>query len=183
MNAFPTIYKTVNRTTEYSNQFFFISEGKTNITKTVQFTYALDFQERQVFNLAFGDYDPNTDSIIDDLISNNGDPYKVFNTVLHAIQQFFLARKDATIMVFGSDSTLEFQHNCYFSCKKECLSTECKNAHRRINIYRRYVNKNLDNLTKDYEFFGGSFNDENQLFIEPYIRDKNYLSILVRKKS
>jgi hypothetical protein len=67
------------------------------------------------------------------------------------------------MMVWGSDSTKEYQSNCYLSCKKDCAPYACKNAHRRITIYRNYVNKNLAVLSLDYKFYGGSINGEKKL--------------------
>jgi hypothetical protein len=70
--------------------------------------YVLDFRGRRVYNLGFGDYDLDTDSISDDLTTNNGDPYKVFHTVLHTIPQFFETYSDAMMMVLGSDPTVPY---------------------------------------------------------------------------
>ena len=70
--------------------------------------YVLDFRGQRVYNLGFGDYDLDTDSISDDLTTNNGDPYKVFHTVLHTIPQFFETYSDAMMMVLGSDPTVPY---------------------------------------------------------------------------
>ena len=183
MSTFSDIYETINNVTENGIQFFFVSEGKSDIIKAVQYSYVLDFRGKKVYNLGFGDYDPDTDSIVDNLASNNGDPYKVFNTVLNTILQFFSVYENAMMMVWGSDSKQEFQENCHIACKKKCPPTECRNAHRRINIYRNYVNKNYDTLTKEYQFFGGSITVENQIFIEDYVKWKDYTSVLLRKKT
>ncbi len=181
MSAFPHIYETIDNITETGIQYFFMSEGKSDIIKAAQYTYVWDFDGRRVYNLGFGDYDPNTDSISDDLTTNNGDPYKVFHTVLDTIPKFFKTYEDAMMIVWGSDSKQDFQDNCRLACKKKCRPAECKNAHRRINIYRNYVDKNYDSLKNQYEFYGGSIDTENQLFIEYYIKSKNYSSVLVKK--
>jgi hypothetical protein len=80
-------------------------------------------------------------------------------------------------MVRGSDSEQDFQDNCRISCKKKCRPTECKNAHRRINIYRGYVDKNFESLTKEYKFYDGHTNIENQMLIENYTKGNQYFSI------
>jgi hypothetical protein len=76
-------------------------------------------------------------------------------------------------MVQGSDSTQEFRDNCQLTCKKRCTGAECKNMHRRINIYRNYVDKNFDSLSKEYLFLGGVINTDNQTLTEEYVKEKN----------
>jgi hypothetical protein len=183
MSTFPDIYETVDNITSTGIQYFFFSEGKSDIVKAVQYAYILDFQGKRVFNLGFGDYDPDTDTISDDLTTNNGDPYKVFHTVLNTIPRFFTTYEDEMMMVRGSDSTQDFMDNCRPSSRKKCRPNECKNAHRRINIYRGYVDKNFDNLTKEYKFYGGSADIENQMLVEDYIKGKQYITVLLTKKS
>ena len=67
---------------------------------------------KQVFNLGFGDYDITTDTLDDKINSNNGDHYRVFNTVLSTIPTFFDAYKGAILMVNGSDGTQKFVEFC-----------------------------------------------------------------------
>lgn len=183
MSTYPNSYETVGGVTNMGMEFFFVSEGECHIIKAVQYIFIMELQGMKVYNLGFGDYDLKTGSIIDDPVSNNGDPYKVFNTVLNTIPHFFSVYPDAFMIVWGSDSTQEFQKNCHISCKKRCLPTVCKNAHRRINIYRNYVNKNYEPLTSEFELLGGLTTVENQLLTELYIKGKNYYSVLMRKKS
>ena len=53
----------------------FISEGtKGQIPKRIQFTLV---NRQGIYNLAFGDKDPNTGEIDDKVVSNNGDSEKV----------------------------------------------------------------------------------------------------------
>lgn len=181
MSAFHHVYETIDKPTETGIQYFFMSKGIIDIIKAVEYTYVWDFDGGQVYNLGFGDYDPDTNSILDESVSNNGDPYKIFHTVLDTIPKFFKSHEEAMVIVWGSDSKQDFQDNCRLSCKKECRPAECKNAHRRINIYRNYVNKNYNILTKQYKFYGGAINIENQIFIESYVKGKYYSSVLLKK--
>lgn len=182
MSSFPDVYETVNNITDTGIQYFFVSEGVTDVIKAVQYSYVLDFHGWRVYNLGFGDYHADTDSISDDLTTNNGDPFRVFHTVLGTIPQFFKTYSDAMTMVWGSDSKEDYQEKCRLSCKKKCSGGPCKNAHRRINIYRNFVNKNLETLTQEYFLYGGTLPYDNQIIIEDYIKDKPYASVLLRKK-
>jgi hypothetical protein len=183
MSAYPDSYETVEDVTSTGMEFFFVSEGRCHIIKAVQYIRVQALEGQTLFNLGFGDYDLKTGSIVDDQASNNGDPYKVFNTVLNTIPDFFSVFSKAVMIVWGSDSEHEFQKNCHNSCKKKCSPNECRNAHRRINIYRNYVNKNYELLTREYEFLGGRTTIENQLFTEPYAIGKDYNAVLMRKKT
>lgn len=182
MGNFTDTYEITSRVTEIGIDFFFISEGKKDVLKTIEYSYAFDHKGDKVYNLAFGDYDYRTGSFSDNQATNNGDPYNVYHTVLATIPYFFQSYKHVMLMVRGSDSTREFQNNCHLSCKRNCSVTECKKAHRRINIYRKYIDKNFDDLIKEYEFFGDMGNNENQILTEKYIKGKNYLMIFFKKR-
>jgi uncharacterized protein DUF6934 len=162
-------------------QYFFLSKGTSIIIKAIQYSYALDFQGRRVYNLGFGDYDPNTRSVIDDVTSNNGDTYKIFHTVLNTIPGFFAIFKEAVVIASGSDSRQEFRDSCRSSCNKNCLPDQCKNAHRRINIYRHYIDKHFAGLSTDYQFYGSSLITENQIVAEEYNKERPYIYLLTRR--
>lgn len=181
MSNVPNLYETASNVTENGALFFFVSKGNSDIIKAVQYSHVLDFEGRMVFNLGFGDYDPVADSILDEVISNNGDAYKVFNTVLSTIPYFFTVFKDAMMMVSGSDSRQEYQDICRQTCRKKCSSDQCKNAHRRINLYRSYVNKNFLELSKHYKFYAGTVENENQIFIEDYSNNTHFNYVFLTK--
>ena len=181
MSEYPNIYDTVNSPTATGCRYLFISHGETNIIKAVQYVYVFDYKGKRVYNLGFGDYDLQTDTISDDLTSNNGDTYRVFYTVLSTIPHFFSTFKNAMMLVRGSDSKKEFPEICRLSCKKKCLPGLCKNAHRRIIIYRNYVDKNFTMLSKEYKFYNGSINDENQLTVATYTKGRFFKGILLKK--
>lgn len=65
-------------------RYFFVSKGEKKIIyKAVDYTCVGGFNGAALFNPGFGDYDPITDEISDDSISDNGDQYKVFHTNRH----------------------------------------------------------------------------------------------------
>src|SRR5215210_4179188 len=85
-------------------KYYFESTGQTTVVKAIEYSPILQISSRQVYNLGFGDYDENTNTVSDDSISNNGDAYKVFNTVLNTIPAFFAKNPGGIIFVQGSDS-------------------------------------------------------------------------------
>lgn len=87
------------------------------------------------------------------------------------------------MMVQGSDSTQRFILNCRLACKKNCNSRSCRNAHRRINLYRNYVEKNYEMLNKEYVFLGSQTKIEDQPVTESFQKGKNYYTILLHKIS
>jgi hypothetical protein len=175
-------YEIEESVTESGIQYTFMSEGNADIIKVIEYSYVQDFLDKPLYNLGFGDYDVETDKILDGSNSNNGDHYKVFNTVLNTIPNFFDHYQDAIMIVQGSDSKPEFINNCKIGCKRRCPETECKNSHRRINIYRSYLDKNYDALIQDYIFYGGQISADNQIVIENYQKGKKYDSVLLLKK-
>lgn len=163
-------------------KFLFVSNGIETIIKVIDYTYIGKLHNKRVFNLAFGDYNLETEVINDSASSNNNDVYKVFGTVLNSVSDFFLIQPNEIIMVEGSDSKPEFTEKCKLTCSKKCHNSEnCKNKDRRINIYRNFINKNFNELIEKYIFYGGS-KLETGTIIENYIVNKKYDSIFVIKK-
>lgn len=162
--------------------FIFISKGNTDIVKAVQYQYINELGGKEVYNLGFGNYDIETDTMTDDTTDNNGDVYKVFNTVLSSIPIFFEHNKNAVLFVQGSDSKPDFIEKCRQGCSRKC-GNECKKAHRRINIYRGHLDKHYNELSIDFQFMGGVKSLENQIMVEEYECRKRYDSVLLLKKN
>jgi hypothetical protein len=177
------IYKIIReKHKRYEIKYFFKSEGLKTLVKVVEYSYLSKLNGYSLFNLAFGDYDEQNDQLIDDTISDNGDVYKIFNTVLSTVPLFFKARKGVIIMARGSDSKSSYTETCRLTCRKKCVDF-CKNAHRRINIYRYYVNKNFNKLIEQFVFLGGHISADGFETIENYELKKRYDSIyLIEKK-
>lgn len=159
-------------------RFAFVSSKIQDVIKVISYDYVGLYHGKKTFNLGFGDFDPLTGGINDNANTANGDVYTVLNTVLNTIPVFFQEYPEHALMVRGSDSGAEFIKQCKPECKKRCLEGECKNQHRRINTYTRYVNNNYDELIKEYSFLGG-----NEEAIESFEKDKKYDSVFVYKKN
>jgi hypothetical protein len=174
-----SIYTTEQINDEVKIQYLFASIGKKTIIKAIEYSPVTIIGGRTVYNLGFGDYDEEQGTIIDDINSNNGDIYVVFNTVLSTVPLFFEHNPDAVIIVSGSDSHDEFINDCFPTCKKKCLD-KCKNFQRRIKTYRYYVDKNFNEHCKEFIFFGRYRRLENT-FVQ-YVPFQDYDDILVYRK-
>jgi hypothetical protein len=163
-------------------RYFFISEGRKVLMKIVEYDYVGITDGRATYNLAFGTYNRATGNLEDHDISGNDDHYKVFNTVLSTIPHFLENYPEAKVMVKGSDSAALYPELCRVNCKKKCIPPSCKNAHRRINIYKNFLNKNFDQLSQEYSFWGSIKNDGNQDVLEEYRLANNYSSVFFIKK-
>ncbi|MDN3673263.1 hypothetical protein QWY99_09400 [Flavobacterium branchiarum] len=153
------ISESVNDENEYL-RYFFISEGSKKIIKIIDYQYVQKHENCNIYNLAFGNYDSENDTVVDDTISNNGDVYPVFKTVLSSIPKFFEMFPNDKIIIQGSDSTDEFLHKCKQNCTtKKCINSKCRKFNQRLRIYKKYVDKNYHDLIKEYIFYGG-FKDE-----------------------
>lgn len=162
-------------------QYLFASEGKKTIIKTIEYSPAGEINGRTVFNLGFGDFDETTGEIVDDVNSNNGDIYIVFNTVLHTVPIFFDKYPTDVIIVSGSDSKNEFAEVCKLTCEKKTkCKDKCHKIDRRIKTYRYYVDKNYAELCKEYVIFGN--NNLSGIGFVPYVPYDDYHDILVYKK-
>lgn len=161
--------------------FFFISEGSKEIIKVVQYSFIRILDGTPVYNLGFGDYDIENEMMHDNVNTNNGDAYKVFNTVLNTIPVFFTYHPGAMLMVQGSDGRPEFTVTCRLTCVKKCQK-DCKNYNRRLNVYKGYVNKNFIQLSVDYQFFGGKWFAFQGIVMEPYLIKNDYEAVFVLKK-
>lgn len=184
MNNFQDVYSTqeYHIASQGILRYYFVSKGKKDIVKAVQYQYVKHFNDCPLFNLGFGDYNLETGTVSDEEVSNNDDQYKVLHTVLNTVPGLFYAYGNGILMVQGSDSKPEFIDKCRTSCSKKCGDGSCKNAHRRINIYRGFVDKNFELLNENYIFQGGE-NIENQNLIESYMPGKKYNAVFVMRKN
>lgn len=181
MSAVGSFYELMQQITDDGLRFFFISKGNRDIVKVIQYSFVHVLNGRSVLNLGFGDYDIQTDNVTDDIATNNGDVYKVLNTVLSTVPIFFNYFEDEMLMVQGSDGRPEFVESCKRFCKKQCVE-ECKNYNRRMHMYSGYVDKNFERLNIDYQFLGGLTVDGKQTILEKYERYKKYDAVFVYEK-
>jgi hypothetical protein len=181
MASVSNAYEIQERQLPAGYRFFFMSEGLEHIPKAVEYTYIQTFEDREVYNLGFGDYCPDSHEISDRANSNNDDSYKVFRTVLSTVPMFFERLQNAIVMVQGSDGGADFIQNCRNSCTKHCLDS-CRKSNQRITVYRNYVEKNFFDLSLEYWFLGGFFTEEMPVMVERYVPGRKYDTILLFKK-
>ncbi|MBS1661072.1 MAG: hypothetical protein JST68_08480 [Bacteroidetes bacterium] len=182
MNDFQNVYETERDLSNEVLRYYFVSKGKKDIIKAVGYQYVGNFNGIPLYNLGFGDYDLETNKISDEDVSNNNDQYKVLHTVLNTVPELFNTYGNVILMVQGSDSKPEFIAKCRASCSRKCGVGDCKKAHRRINIYRNFVDKNLEPLSEGYIFMGGQGVGDHNV-IEPYAKGKKYGVVLVMRKN
>ena len=130
--------------------FEFISEGaKGTKPKLVQFTPT---NLKGLYNLAFGDKDPETGQIDDMVISNNGDSEKVLATVVSTLYAFTDKFPDAWIYATGSTKA-------------------------RTRLYRMGISKYIDEVQNDFIVYGQS---ENEWKI--FMKSVEYEAFIVKRK-
>ncbi|MES2555888.1 MAG: hypothetical protein V4604_07050 [Bacteroidota bacterium] len=174
-----SVYDTEQLITQNSIRYFFESNGEKSIIKAIDYS-PIDFKNgKTIYNLGFGDYDEQNDTINDDINSNNGDHYIVLNTVLFSVPLFFAVYPNAVLFIGGSDSSSLFLANCKISCNKKC-DNSCKNHHRRIKVYRYFIDKNFESLSQSYVIFGRNKLKNNSFL--PYIRYESYDDLLIYLK-
>ena len=131
--------------------FTFVSEGPNgNISKLIKYTRLR--AASNVFNLAFGDIDPITKELRDDVTSNNGDTDKVLATV--AVTVLFLTEENPEIWIYAKGSSSA-----------------------RTRLYQMAISRNLEAITEIFDIFGIT-NYETQNFE----RGINYDAFLVKRK-
>jgi len=163
-----------------SIRYFFLSEGIKTQFKVVEYGFLTSYLGLDVYNLAFGDYDKQNNCLIDNVYSNNGDHYMIFNTVLSTVPKFFKLSPASIIMVQGSDSSNQFANDCRKDCKKRCEEF-CKKQHQRIRLYNSYIHREYDSLSSTFLFWGGiSF--EQKIILEEFNLEKYYKTIYCRLK-
>jgi hypothetical protein len=130
--------------------FKFNSHGiKGEIKKLVVYTKML---EEDIYNLAFGDYDEETDSINDQVITNNNDSQKVLATVASTLYVF--TEKHPLVWVYATGSN-----------------------HARTRLYRMGITTNLEEITIDFVVYGLI----EDVWYE-FEKEKNYEAFLIKRK-
>lgn len=138
--------------------YTFTSRGKRDIIKVVDYSPIYQFLDNPVYNLAFGDMIGSDNYVYSDWEnSNNGDMYKIFQTVLSTIPMFFAQYPSAMLYVSGVDMI-------------------------RKQLYRRYVNQQYDQLAESYGFYGCYIFDKKIEGIEKYVVGKRYDAIITYVK-
>lgn len=119
--------KYLYKSEDYFKIYEFVSEGKKgSVKKMVQFT---ETGTENVFNLAFGDYDEQTNSINDLRVTNNGDSLKVLATVASTVYAFIEKHPNAWVFATGSTNV-------------------------RTRLYRMGITNNLVEIKEDFDVYG-----------------------------
>jgi hypothetical protein len=140
---------------EYSTEakaelFVFTSEGKKGrVKKLVVYSKML---EDDIYNLAFGDYDENTGTIDDGVITNNNDSQKVLATVASTLYVF--TEKHTNVWVYATGSNTA-----------------------RTRLYRMGITNNLEEILGDFEVYGLQNNNWNT-----FEKGEDYEAFLVKRK-
>jgi hypothetical protein len=143
------IYSTGELLSPEGLKVLFTSDGINKKTKLIEYTYIGEYNGTRIFNLGFGDYNSEFDTINDQIISGNNDGRMVLNTVLSTIPLFFKYYPYDMLVVRGSDSRPTFKDECNRTCSKNC-GENCRKFNQRIRIYRTYIDLNFHQLSKEY---------------------------------
>jgi hypothetical protein len=148
MNKPKYLYKSEEEFKVYA----FNSEGiKGVVKKMVIFSY---IGESNIYNLGFGDYNADTKTIDDEIITNNGDSLKVLSTVASTVYAFTEKYPDALVFATGSNNV-------------------------RTRLYRMGITNNLEEIKTDFEVFGLSV--VNNVW-EEFISGEDYEAFIVKRK-
>lgn len=108
-------------------RFEFISEGpKGAIRKLIEFQKTTN---ADVYNLAFGDFNPHSQEMDDLAVSDNDDTEKVLATVVNAVYTFFNQYPDVFVYATGSTKA-------------------------RTRLYRIGITRFYDEMEKDFYLYG-----------------------------
>ena len=131
--------------------FEFISEGtKGQIPKLIKYS---ETNLKDMYNLAFGDKNPETGEIDDKTVSNNGDSEKVLATVVATVYAFSDKYPDSWIFATGSTKA-------------------------RTRLYRMGITRYIVEIKNDFEIFGLKDNEW-----EMFHKEVEYDAFLVRRNS
>jgi hypothetical protein len=143
--------KYVYRSEEQLRLYKFTSEGpKGSVQKIVEYK---ETSAKNVYNLAFGDYDEITQSFDDMSITDNGDCSKVLATVASTVFAFVRKYPEAWVTASGSTSG-------------------------RTRLYRIGITNNLAEISEEFVIFG--YNSQREW--EQFVVDKDYQAFLLTKK-
>ena len=130
--------------------FEFCSIGpKGQIKKIIEFS---ETNIKDVYNLAFGDFDEKTQQISDTIVTNNGEGLKVLATVASSVYAFTAKRPEAWVFATGSTDV-------------------------RTRLYRMGLTNNLAEISKDFNVYGLK---EDQW--EDFLIGDDYEAFLVKRK-
>lgn len=131
--------------------YYFFSEGSRGSIKKAVFFQLIDVGQK-LYNLAFGDWDDFTNSLDDQVRSDNRDTQKVLNTVAIAVIDFMSKNSEAKLIAKGSTES-------------------------RTRLYQMNILRNLQDISKDYDVQG--FKNGHW---EPFKNGINYGAFLLTRR-
>lgn len=139
--------------------FQFTSTGTTgDIDKLVHYTVT---KREDIYNLAFGDLkfnDETEEYFIDDIVvSGNGDIREVLATVAQTAYEFTETYPHIAIFFRGSDK-------------------------RRTNTYKRAIQLNFVELSKEFDIFGARMDKEDNIIDYPFDYKEDFDGFLIKRK-
>lgn len=139
------------RSEEKFYHFQFTSEGQRgSIKKLVEYSATAT---ENVFNLGFGDFDEEKQTIDDATVTNNGDSLKVLATVASTVYAFTTKYPKAWIFATGSNAV-------------------------RTRLYRMGITNNLAEISGDFEVFG--YDDKGKWV--KFVPGEDYEAFLITRK-
>jgi hypothetical protein len=144
---------TIHSTSNFLS-FEFFSEGpRGTIKKIIQFKKLSTLDGNEVYNLGFGDYDPEKGEINDLIVSDNKDADKILTTVAYAVVSFTAKYPNAAVFAQGSTPS-------------------------RTRFYIMGVAKHVKLLSEEFEIWGGL----NEGGWELFKKNRPYNALLVKHK-
>ena len=130
--------------------FKFVSKGpKGEIPKLIMYQKTTI---KNVYNLAFGDWDETTNEIDDKAISNNNDSEKILATVASTVLSFTYKYPKAMILVKGSTES-------------------------RTRLYRIGISNNFEEINQNFVVLG--YREERW---QPFNKNTDYEAFLIERK-
>ncbi len=134
--------------------YTFHSEGlKGTITKVVEFE-RIRVAKWHLYNCAFGDFEPESLQINDSVLSDNGDVFRVMETLVEIVRDFLAQQAHFMVYIFGTDV-------------------------RRLHLYQYLIAKKIKKLAQECIFYGGFdyLEEYYQLHAQSIIRVFDYYLI------
>ena len=109
-------------------------------------------EQQDVFELIFGDFDNNTQSVDVNTVTDNGDRNKIIATVIECVRIFFQHQPGAWVVFRGSSIS-------------------------RNRLYRAAISNNIELFSKDFDLFGIT-----NVGMEPFVKTGAYIAFAIARK-
>jgi hypothetical protein len=93
------------------HQYWFVSVGKRNVIKCVQFSLLDSYTK--VYNLSLMDWDADSGALLDDVVTDNGDTAKILKTVAICVSMFLQMEKSSKVYFVGNSPSRNRLYRMY----------------------------------------------------------------------